>query len=317
MSIQSIARSIPFASKTHRYILEKTYTQFNSEVVMDICTICKSNCVYCLHQRNRLIKPQLMYFDVFTKIAYILAKENIKKVHLFQSGEPFIHPKIYEMTELLTMLGIKVTIGTRLNCKIDHVRLENIASNSHSIIEFLITIDSISNPELISPGIDKDLVWDNLLQISNLLKYKNVKFQLSTVVSSKNEGVIYDVKSILRGLGFKNWYATGMAYYMWNLASQDDLDTMSKYLTASPKFRSRFDIKDGKVVDKPIHCNNLIPTISVNGDVSICCHDMLHQINTGNIVEVGSLNDIISGEKYQKFKKLAKEVKLDMCKVCN
>ena len=312
MTVQDVAKSlyihkIPFATETYRYLLDQVNTKFVNEVVMDICTVCNSRCVYCLHQRNKLIKPQIMQYDAFFKIAYILYHENVKKVHLFQSGEPFLHPQIYDMIELVTFLGMKATIGTRLNCKIDIDELERVVAKSNNTVEFLITVDTVF----------KGLDWDNINKLTVLQKYKNVKFQFSTVISKINENTYKDVRDILYSLGYKNWYATNMAYYMWNLASQADLDMMSKYLTVNPKFRSRFDIKDGKVVDKPIHCNNLLPTISVNGDVSICCHDMLHSINAGNVLKAGSLRAIVQGKEYARYKKLAKELKLDMCKACN
>jgi len=248
-----------------------------------------------------------MQYDTFFKIAYILYHEKVKKVHLFQSGEPFLHPQIYDMIELLTFLGIKVTIGTRLNCVVDIDRLEKIVAKSKVTVEFLITVDTVF----------KGLEWDNIDKLRELQKYKNVKFQFSTVISKINEANYENVRDMLYVYRYKNWYATHMAYYMWNIASQKDLDMMSNYLTDNTKFRSRFDIKDGKVVDKPIHCNNLLPTISVDGDVSICCHDMLHSINAGNVVKAGSLRAIVQGKEYTRYKKLAKELKLDMCKACN
>ena len=322
MSIQTVAKALkinklPFVTRTYRYLQDKLVTNYGSEVVMDICTICTARCVYCLHQTNRMVKPRIMDYSVFEQIVPILKKDKIKKIHLFQSGEPFINPHIYGMINSVVELGMDCTIGTRLNTNIDLYRLKDIASRSKNTIEFLITIDSFDKSVLVSPGIKMELVKDNIIKMAELLKYKNVKFTFSTIVTWVNEYEIFNTRDELKSLGFKNWYASSMGYYMWNMATKRDIEVISQYIPYNIKYRDRFNMTDGKIVQKPVHCNNLVPTISVDGDVLICCHDMLHTINTGNIIKENSLRKIVKGKKYSEFKQLAHKIQLDICKSCN
>ena len=323
MSIQTIAKQlkidkIPLVSRTYRNIQDYWAVNHNREVVVDICTVCKANCVYCLHQRQKLSKPQIMDDEAFREIADILKRDSIKKVHLFQSGEPFLNPNIYEMINYLVQFKhINATIGTRLNAIINFSDLEIVIKSSNATIEFLITIDSITKMNEISPGINKGLLIRNIAGLSKFINIKNVKFTFVSVVSKVNEDNLYEVRDFIKSYGFKNWCAESMGYYMVKLAPQSELDMISKLITSNEQYKNRFDIVNGEFITKRINCNAQIPTIAPNGDVSTCCHDMLHTINAGNILEVGNLNKIIKSEKYQKLKKLGLNKQLEICKSCN
>lgn len=322
MSIQTIAKDlkldkIPFVSSINRNFQDYLATNYNREVVIDICTVCKSNCVYCLHQRNKLAKPQVMDIGLYHELIEILVEEKFKKIHLFQSGEPFLHPDVYDMVWLGLNSHINVTVGTRLNAIINLEKLIEAVEFSDSVLEFLITIDTITRMNQISPNINKNLVINNIQELSKLLKYKNIKFTFVSVITKVNEDSMYEVRDFVNSYGFKTWYAGSMAYYMWKLANQSDLDRISKLITTKKKYQDRFNIVNGEFITKRIHCNAQIPTISPTGDVSICCHDMLHAINAGNILEVGSLNKIIKSDKYQNLKKLGLNKQLEICKSCN
>jgi MoaA/NifB/PqqE/SkfB family radical SAM enzyme len=322
MSIQDVAKQlkidkVPLVRPIYRTIQDYWAVNYNREVVIDICTICKSNCVYCLHQRKKLAKPQIMRYEIFCDTLKILEIERYKKIHIFQSGEPFLHPDIGSMIWQISGSDIKLTIGTRLNANITFGILEDSIDKANNTIEFLITIDSIIKMNEISPGMDKKLVIHNIQQLSKLLKYKNVKFTFVSVVSKVNENDIEEVKRFVNSYGFTNWYAESMGYYMWKLAPKSELDMISKFITSNETYKDRFDIVNGQFITKRLHCNAQIPTISPTGDVSICCHDMLHTVNAGNILKEGSLNKIIKSEKYQKLKKLGLNKQLEICRSCN
>jgi MoaA/NifB/PqqE/SkfB family radical SAM enzyme len=322
MSIQTLAKQlkidkIPLVTHTYRNIQEYISANYNKEVVIDICTVCKSNCVYCLHQRKRLVKPELMQVAVYHDLISILKIEKVKKVHIFQSGEPFLNPDIYDMIFIGLSDGINVTVGTRLNAKIDFDKLEESICCNNSVLEFLITIDTIKKVHDISSGMDTRLMINNIRELAKYVNNPYVKFTFVSVVSKINEDDIFEVRDFVKSYGFNNWHAESMGYYMWKLAPQSELDMISKIITTNEQYKDRFDIVNGKFITKRTHCNAQIPTISPTGDVSICCHDMLHTINAGNVLLEGSLDTIIKSKKYQKLKKLGMNKQLEICKSCN
>jgi sulfatase maturation enzyme AslB (radical SAM superfamily) len=314
MNIRALAKKIPFVDSTYRYIQDQSI-KHGDRVIIDVCTICKSNCVYCLHQYEKLSKPEIMDYNLYQIIIDILHREKYKNVYLYQSGEPMLHPWIYHMMYYASVYKMNITIGTRLNCTIDFPKLE-VAADMANKLHFVITIDSLYQSPL-SDGVDNWLVLENIRKISRLLKYPNVSFEFISLVSRINEYNLEQIEYWLLPLGFNNWYPASIGYYMWQQAPQENLDMISEYLPDNPKYRNRFDIINGKVIDKFKSCASRIPVINVHGDVSICCHDMLHKTNAGNVVVEDSLRKIIKGYKYKRFLELSRLRQLDICRSCN
>jgi sulfatase maturation enzyme AslB (radical SAM superfamily) len=316
MNIRTLAKKIPLVDYTYKCIQDLRISHGNS-VIIDVCTVCKSNCVYCLHQYEKLAKPEMMDYNLFQIIIDILHREKYKNIYLYQSGEPMLNPWIYHMMYYASIYKMNITIGTRLNCVIDFPKLE-VAADMASKLHFVITVDSIyKQPSFISSGIDNQLVLDNIRKISQLLKYPNVSFEFVSLVTSENENELDTVKYWLSPLGFDNWYPSSVGYYMWQQASQETLGVLKEYLPDNPQYRDRFDIINGVFINKFKSCASRIPVINVHGDVSICCHDMLHKTNTGNVIVKDSLRKIINGDEHQAMLTLSRHRKLDICRSCN
>lgn len=157
----------------------------------------------------------------------------------------------------------------------------------------------------------------NIEELSRI-KSKSVKFNFSTVVTKANESELDDIKSKLDSYGFSNWAPGGMCYYMMNLAKEEDIKKITSFIPDNIEYRNRLDMQDGKIITPEYdYCGNIIPSISVDGDVTICCHDMLHRLNMGNIIQAGSLRKIINGKKYKEAVRKGRDMKLDMCKGCS
>ena len=107
-----------------------------------------------------------------------------------------------------------------------------------------------------------------------------------------------------------------MGYYMPQYASQKNLRAFQDSVP-SEQHCLRFSVIDGKVASKRNICDGIIPVIGPTGNVTICCHDMLYQINMGNVLEEGSLRKILVSENYQEMTALGMERKLKICEGCN
>ena len=73
------------------------------------------------------------------------------------------------------------------------------------------------------------------------------------------------------------------------------------------------------MISSGIRCDFLfpIPAISAEGDVTICCHDMLHKLRLGNVLEEGSLRKVLRSERFQKALAAGQKGKLEICRGCN
>lgn len=302
--------------------VKRLYYRFHKvdRVAIDVCTICHANCVYCLHQRNHLAVPKIMRYEVFQKIVTTLAKERFKLIHLYMSGEPFIHPKIYDMMEMVVTLGMESSTATKLNNLLDYTRFDKllrIATSAHQKVELLITIDSLDNPGAISSGINKDIVRENLSILSKLQRHKSARFIFSSTITRVNEDEIERIKSSLKQYGFNNWQAGHMGYYQSHLASSDDINTIQNFLPLDSRYRDRFEVVDGKIVSVKNSCDFTTPAIDPEGNVIVCCHDMLHTTQLGNVYRSGSMRAILNSPQFRKASQLGKRKALDICRGCN
>ena len=132
-----------------------------------------------------------------------------------------------------------------------------------------------------------------------------------------NENELPSIKAKLHSFGFENWYPATVSYYAGKRATPENIKDMTAMIPLNPKYRERFDIMEGKVVGHKNSCGCMIPNISPTGDVSLCFYDMLHEVKTGNILEIGSLRKILNSQKFRQDSKLGREMKLNICDGCN
>lgn len=95
-------------------------TPFSVEI--DICSACNLNCTFCFHADKPGIKQSgitfgLMEMGVFEKIVNDLKgfPDKIKKVRLFEFGEPLLHPRLADMIQLLKGSGVTEYVETTTN----------------------------------------------------------------------------------------------------------------------------------------------------------------------------------------------------------
>jgi len=77
---------------------------------IEISSICNLRCKMCPYQ-HKDIEQGLMEWDLFTKLADELAPLS-EAIHIFNRGEPFTHPRVYEMIDYIQEKGIKAIIAT-------------------------------------------------------------------------------------------------------------------------------------------------------------------------------------------------------------
>ncbi len=294
----------------------------SSAVLLDTSTVCTARCVYCVHQRNKLGKPQLISKDIFRKVINILAQER-KFVYLYQSGDPFLHPDIVEFIISVALNGMDSSTATKLYMPIDFEKLDRglgLCDATGKKAELLVTLDSfnLDKLKLIAPGINLLRVKGNLSELAKLQKHSSFKVVFTTVVNRYNEDDLNEIKNTLLEYGFKIWSPKQMGYYMPYVATQDDINAITDALPRNPKYRARFDVWDGKIVAKNPKCDTIQPpVITPNGDVAICCHDMLHKQVQGNILKEGSLRKIMQSRIYKQSIIAGRRMELDICQGCN
>lgn len=106
----------------HWYPRLQYVSQFPDHVDIEISSACNLSCPMCYtitEEFKKKVKHTLMDFSLFKKIIDECAKYKIYSVRLSLRGEPFLHPKIFEMIQYAKEKGIKevsmLTNGLALN----------------------------------------------------------------------------------------------------------------------------------------------------------------------------------------------------------
>lgn len=316
-SVTSIGRQL-------LYVLRPPRSSYGPDAVLiDICTACGARCLYCLHQHGNLGKRQLMNKDVFMQIADILAREKFKLVLLYMSGEPFLHPDLPDFVVALTERGMDISIATKLHVPIDFEHLDKALCHADLTgrkVQLLVTVDTLraDTQRKIAPGIDTTRVRNNLAIMAKLRdQHRSLTPECTTVVNRCNEEQLEEIRSGLADLGFKSWCPRQMGYYMGYMATQEDLTIIRDFEPRNSTYRARFQIKNGKLVSFMKRCDPGPPAITPEADITVCCHDMLHILKLGNVLQEGSVRRILASETFRKTADAGRRMKLSICKGCN
>lgn len=298
----------------------------STSLIVDIYTGCPHKCYYCYPHYFDKIKTKYMPLDKYRALVDMVIAEGKKIRHIlpYLSGEPILHKDFFEILSYTAQKDLSCTIATKLGLKMDFARLEKVFLDfliHRRTLKFDITVDGL--PEDIlknAKNIDYGIVWDNLERLSKLVNsgYGNyVKCSLRTVVTSYNENNLDLIEKRLKGLGFDGWFAKAMGYYCL-FEDEVDLTEVEKLLPTNPKWRARISIEGGAVKHMSKKCKFVgVPVISPDGQLTICCHDMMYKVNCGNIFEAGGIDVLLQSLAYKEAAALGAEKKLDICRGCN
>jgi MoaA/NifB/PqqE/SkfB family radical SAM enzyme len=142
---------------------------------------------------------------------------------------------------------------------------------------------------------------------------------LDTVVNAYNEHDLDAMVAWFKSLSFKRWFPRQMGYFMPYHARQQDIENIAAAQPKTDRCPARFTVENGEIIPAVTmtKCELGAPAISPEGDVTICCHDMLHRHRLGNVVEQSSLRNIIASDTFQQAANQGKRMSLDICQGCN
>jgi MoaA/NifB/PqqE/SkfB family radical SAM enzyme len=271
----------------------------------------------------------------FRDLVSIFSREGYDFVYLYHTGEPFLHPNIFDFFDWLRQVRIQSNVATKLSCHIDWERFAK-----SPLDEVLVTLDSLKGDvaKKVSPGINHKLVFENLLGLAKyrqglgLAGRKRFRLVVNTTVCSLNCDEVSEISSYVRKLfalydlpvcfGGK---AMGIAFGCVTPEEVREAITMAKDLWTDKFEEVRFLIKDGCIV--PLYdkrcwpkgriCEPMIPVVGWSGDLLPCCHDMLYKCVMGNVFKIGSVDAILRSPLGKDTMARGRRLELPICKVCN
>jgi radical SAM protein with 4Fe4S-binding SPASM domain len=274
--------------------------------MIELTNTCNAKCPLCPTGSDSLERKKgSISIELFRKIMNeVKSLDYNLQIVSFNYGEPFLHPKWFQLYEMIPKNSYH---RTSTNGLVFYKQEEIDLLAKSKLNECVVSIDG-STKELNAKyrkGVDLDKIYDGLKYFFE--KYKNIqsrpKIKIQTVLFSYNSDDLTNIKNKFLGL-YDNIYYKLPNFNMveFNETNEINKQTQQKVIEAIPNSCSIFS---GSFV------------INWNGECNPCCHDYQGQILIGD-ANKQTINEIFnSKESNDFFAQILRDRKQNnICKVC-
>jgi len=294
---------------------------FTKKFMIESTSLCNLKCPLCpvpahLHRETGHMKTHT-FEDVIDSISGYA-----KKIDLWNFGEPFLNPNIFEMIRYATDRKIKVRVSTN-STFLGEEEIEKIFwSNLSSII---VCLDGATKEthERYRIGSEFEEVLGGIRRLGEskrALGRTNPFIRLQFLVFRYNEHEIDRMIEIAEEIGADQLALKNVSLGTW-LEQKVRTNISKKLLPENEKYRKykvglgkdelELKIQDG--VCSWAYENGVVLS---NGDVTTCCYDSSGKHSFANVHKDGGLLPILESEKMQNVRKAIRERSLPLCRTC-
>lgn len=293
------------------------FTETPKAVAIDIVACCNLRCPLC-SVPPFLTKKQgnFMTFDDFVRI--VDGIKHTTDLSLVYAGEPFLHPKFFDMVTFCTNSYYTTTItnGTLLDAK-------NIRRLLESGLDFLqISFDGFSKEsyEKYRIGANFESVKK---QIEELLATRQIEnaglphITITYLVNAFNEHEKGECRRYFIGLGVDRFYEKAINLNVHRRSDGKSEQELREWLPSKEQI-SLYEEHGGRIAFKEkrgVCTTCLSPIIRNDGEVLVCCHDIFNTVKIGNALRE-SFDTLWAGKEYTRIRRLAKQRRLPICQKC-
>jgi len=292
---------------------------YSKKFMIESTSLCNLKCPLCpvpshLH-RNTGHMEMHTYKDVIDDIAGYA-----KKMDLWNFGEPFLNPKIFEMIKYATDKNLKVRVSTN-STFLGEEEVEKIFwSNLSSII---VCLDGATKEthERYRIGSQFEKVVEGISRLAERKRAlgRDLPFiRLQFIVFSYNEHEIdamiaWAEKMQVDQLALKNAsLGTWIDENVRKKIARKLLPTNEKYKKYIVE-GEKLDLKTEGKACSWAYANGVVLS---NGDVTTCCYDSSGRHVFANVHKDGGLMNVLRSEKMQEVRKQILNWELPLCKTC-
>ncbi|MDD5570017.1 MAG: radical SAM/SPASM domain-containing protein, partial [Bacteroidales bacterium] len=273
---------------------------FPASITIEPTNYCNLKCHEC-PSGSDLLTREKGYIDLnlYKKIIDEIHKKIIYLTLHFQ-GEPYSHPKIFELIKYASEKKMLVTISTNGH----FLSKENAAKTIESDLDkIIISLDGTTQKsysayrkggslEKVIEGIE------NIVKVKNELKRKNPFVVLQFLVFSHNENEISEIKNLAKKLNVNKLEFKSAQIY--DFEKGNILIPSNEKYSRYKKVGEKYFIKN-KLRNK---CFRLWtnPVVTWDGRVLPCCFDKDAEYKSGNLKE-NTFKEIWNSKSYKEFRK--------------
>jgi len=254
-------------------------------VVIEVTNACNLNCLMC-GNRHMIRKMGYMEYALFKKII-IHIKDYVKKVRLYSTGEPTLHPNLLEMIDYAHSAGIKnVSVSTNATL-LDEELSEKLLKNNFTpeLLQFSVEGWSPDTYEKYREGAKFSNVYNNISNFYKLrTRYKKNRPKISIHLLLTTDTNIDDFCKL-----WGNW-----------------CDKIHVDIMKPPRFfETPLELKNKLFpMDRYSGCNQPFSTVTISydGRVGACCGDFNFKLEMGKLRKK-SLLSIWRNKEYTDLRK--------------
>jgi MoaA/NifB/PqqE/SkfB family radical SAM enzyme len=296
------------------------------QIQIEITNRCNMDCPMCQREDLGIELEHMSWTHFATVVDKLGQRENIT---LTGWGEPFIHPRVFDMIAYCKERGHKVMVTSNgLFTKPSMV--DDILNSAVDTITF--SIDSVNGNETVTDGHTSNKVYENIEAVVKGRKPGTLGVRLQFTLHANCDNDLYDVIRYGARIGCDIINVGGLdRQFRPNLERPDAQQERSIFLKADEIARScgiqldwlQYSVSSGltrfvyRLLKKKLHRSGqyCLKTfdyayITREGDVTPCC--LLPNAKMGNLLH-GSLGSIWKNEKFDHFR----ENYRDTCGTCD
>lgn len=291
---------------------------YPSVLMIEPTNLCNLQCPLCPLGRGLMKRKKgMMKFEAYKEIIDRLG-DYLFNLTLFNFGESFINPEIYDMIEYAKKKGIFVRVSTNghfFNNKEQVRRMVKARMDN-----LIIALDGASQETL--SKYRRNCSFESLKKgIKNVVEVKKEEksdlpyIEIQFIIMKHNEHEIPKMKMLAKELGVNKLTLKTVMVEEVDFISEEE---KKQYLPENKKY-SRYDDKIRVKGGVKNYCIRLwiSSVIDWDGTVVPCCYDPYERFKMGNVFEEDFI-EIWRNKKYQDFRKtiLANKKSIKMCENC-
>lgn len=274
------------------------------EITIDVSASCNAQCPFC----PRIFMPKerskgFMSIELYKKILDDAKDNNIKKLRLYSTAEPTMHPKFDEIINIAKEKGFEISLST--NGSLIHKHMESIVKVD--FLQYSIEGWDKESYEKYRFPLKFDRTFQNIKAFFEFSKNLKTKPKISTnLLVTKNT----DIKKYLQLWG--EYIGDINIHFMYEPVKYENGKFIAKTLdTQNEYFKLDKQTKD-------FYCSYPFEILMVafDGKVALCCDDFTAELNIGNL-SYSSIKEVYSSKDMDKIRDQFYTQKLDLCKECS
>lgn len=293
----------------------------SDSITVETSCLCNVRCIWCwMYYFDNKKDKGLMSFENFKKFIDLnseyLHKEKIP-IHLNHRGEALLNNAFFEMLDYATKKSVRLKeLHTNLSLKTDIKRLVESA-----IPSFIVNVGGVTENVHTKnmKGSDLELVKNNLREMLRLNKGNKPIF-LKMNITKHNVHQIKELPDFFKALG-----GDPKNIMLWKIECITPAELTEKekkeFISniASEEVRDYLEFtydENGNIKAKVRQCLHINPTISWDGQITVCCEDKIFRLNLGDVFKI-PLKTIFKSMKFKNAVRKGRRMGFWFCKECN